>query len=921
MCANEVQSFQLKPAFIDGLKRQNPAQFELYIKNGSIIANSDGTYKSSKPEFQSVGVFDVAGAGEVNETKAPDNAATAKGLVVERSTANSPSVANETSTITTKLPEGLYDGEEVPHELTDALKDVASVAADGTVTLKSGVSTEAFTKTLQKYANGKAESSVLPKEVTFPEEHTDPEFVKHLVDEGALTKTENDTYVVANEGKLDSLTTKIDNESGEKEVSKNLDLEFTVTTETKPDNVEVPNGLAKNRKARKELRAEYETRLKEWAQENPELRDEALANMKYGKQIDKRMAKMTKGKNGLQDPTEICKKYFDSYASVDQKLMLATFNKNLSELTPSELAVLYNDNVDVYNAQKGEKEQALPKLSENDFNAIKSDAYSQGKIKQKIEAIAPMILAQELGATPNELLRKMAMQEVLDDRTKYCQSNEEKQRILDDDEQYFLKHMSKREVDAKVAEQNIQNTTAHWNKAGKVFGEKNSTNPYEIHTDIGKHGRELVQAYPEKFGIRVNAQPGQNLVEGKDYDYSNTVTDQSGNSVTAYFKFDSKAWSDYWRTTADSRISDKDLKKYAEDNHITLQEARKQMLSKDGEFNANGRRLSTENILGNGNQKVGYKELKRYRNCAKTAGVQTDKDYTNWKKTGSVALNGLVGAAGGFTTAALGDLLSKYAEVVVQVGGETFTVKGTGSKSYFVDETKWVEVTDHYIDKFGTTDVSHEIPVNFKKEGIVTVETETPFTTPEGEKVGKPKSRTLKTAGGAAAIGGAAGLLRGLANMSKVQDQGTYWDGVVNLDKEPVKTTKTTTGSINIVTKHPYEVRQGEYSTEKEVNKYKAVTYRGPEAYSGMYVTSDGKPVNPRLFAQAYKRATGVNTMTKNYFYAIPELEINGVKFVLKDNAEDEYKKIKVGVRGTTTDKAIQTPKTGEVHRGKVRRG
>ena len=61
--------------------------------------------------------------------------------------------------------------------------------------------------------------------------------------------------------------------------------------------------------------------------------------------------------------------------------------------------------------------------------------------------------------------------------------------------------------------------------------------------------------------------------------------------------------------------------------------------------------------------------------------------------------------------------------------------------------------------------------------------------------------------------------------------------------------------------------------------------------------------------------------MTKSFFYAIPELEINGVKFVLKDNAGEEYKKIRVGVRGVVTDKAINTPKTGEIHRGKVKRG
>lgn len=883
-----------------------------FFEKGVTIHQDNGNYYISNEALNALGESVITAAG----LKPTSTVGT--GVTVEK-TANKPQQgAKETSTVTTRLPAGLYDGEVIPPALTDALSDVASVAADGTVTLKAGVTKDAFTKALQKYANGNAESSTLPKEVTFPEKTTDPKFVDHLVKEGALEKKEDNTYVVADETKLDNLTTKIDSESGVKEERKTLNLEFTETTETEADNVKVPDGLANDRKARKELRKEYETKLKEWAQENPDLKDEALANMKYGKQVDKRMAKMTKGKKGLQDPTEICKKYFDSYATQEEKLMYATAKKEIAQMSPKDLANLYNSSVDVYNAEKGEKEEALPKLNENDFKAIEGDPYSQGKINQKIEAITPMILAQTVGTTPNGLLRKMAIHDVLADRTKYCQSEAERQQVLAYDEKYFLKHMSKREVDAKVAEQNIQNTTAHWNKAGKKAAEGSETNANAIHTDIGKHGRELVQAYPERFGTRIQEKPGQSLIEGKDYDYKDTITDRSGNKVTAYFKFDSDAWSSYWTTTADSR---EDLLKYAEDNHITLQEARKQMLSKDGEFNANGRRLSAENILGNGNQKVGYKELKRYRNCAKTAGVPTDKDYSNWKATGHVLKDGLVGAASSFLTAGLGDKLSKYAEIAVQVGGETFMVKGTGTGSYTVDETQWVKTTDHYIDKWGTTDVTHKTPVNFHKEGTVTVNTETPFTTPEGEKTARPQDRTLKTATGAAAVGGAIGLLRGLATMSKVQDQGTYWDGVINLDKKPTKTTTTTTGSIEVVTKHPYEVRQGEYSTQKEVDKYKAVTYRGPEAYSGMYRTEDGKPVNPRLFARAYKKATGVNTMTKSFFYAIPELEINGVKFVLKDNAGEEYKKIRVGVRGVVTDKAINTPKTGEIHRGKVKRG
>ena len=108
MCANEVQ-FQLQPAFIDGLKKRNPAQFEEYIKSGSIIANQDGTYSSADAKFRTVaanGVFSTAsveGAGGVKETKTLDSATPAKGLGVEHSAAKAKEGVKEEKTVTFKL--------------------------------------------------------------------------------------------------------------------------------------------------------------------------------------------------------------------------------------------------------------------------------------------------------------------------------------------------------------------------------------------------------------------------------------------------------------------------------------------------------------------------------------------------------------------------------------------------------------------------------------------------------------------------------------------------------------------------------------------------------------------------------------------------------------------------------------------------
>lgn len=886
------------------------------LTNEQLMAALNGIGATSAP----------AGVDGTHDTHQAQESSSIRGAELERTTSPAQeNVSKSSSTTTTKLPAALYQDGKIPPQLAEALANVASIGQDGTVTLKAGVTQDAFKQALQKYLNGEATKAQLPAEVTFPE-GTDDKWKQHLVDEGAIrasqTMTGNGdhastTYTVADTDKLDKLTTRIDNESGTTRSTQDLDLEFTTTTTTEADNVVAPRGLAHSRKARRALRGEYETRLKEWAQENPELRDEALANMKYGKQVDRRMAKMTSGKKGLQTPTEICKKYFDDYATQSEKIMYATVQQNIAKMKPDELAALYNNMADIYNEQKGDKEKPLPKLDAADFTVVAGDEYSQAKVNQNIAAITPMALADNLGVTPQALLRKMAIHDVLADRTK-GNSPERARQILEDDEKYFIKHMAKREVQAKVNEQNVENTTAHWNKSSKKAAEGAETNSDAIHTDIGKNGRKLVQAYPTQFGERI--EDNGHLKEGVDYDYKDTITDPiTKKPVTAYFKFDSEAWDNYWDMAADTR---ENVLQYAKDNHLTLKEARAQMLTRDGGFNTNARRLSAEDALGNGNGRTGVKELKKYRKLAKTTGRTVDVDHTNIQRTGYVLGNAVKGAAMSFVTAGLGDLLSKYATIVLQIGGETYNVKGTGTGTYTVDETQWVKTTDHYIDKWGTTDVTHETPVNFHKEGTVTVETSTDFTTPESQRTVRPDNRTLKMAGGAAAVGGAMGLLHGLATMGKQgQDQGTYWDGVVNLDKAPTEITTTSQGKVQMVTERPYEVRQGEYSTEKEVSKYKAVTYRGPEAYSGMYRTADGKPVNPRLFAQAYKKATGVNTMTKGFFYAIPELEINGVKFVLKDNADEEYRKIKVGVRGTVQDRAINTPKTGEVHRGKIRRG
>ena len=189
-----------------------------FFEKGVTIHQDNGNYYISNEALNALGESVITAAG----LKPTSTVGT--GVTVEKTANNPQQGAKETSTVTTKLPAGLYDG-DIPPALTEALSDVASVAADGTVTLKAGVTKDAFTKALQKYANGNAESSTLPKEVTFPEKTTDPKFVDHLVKEGALKKEDN-TYVVADETKLNNLTTKIDSESGVKEERKTLNLEF-----------------------------------------------------------------------------------------------------------------------------------------------------------------------------------------------------------------------------------------------------------------------------------------------------------------------------------------------------------------------------------------------------------------------------------------------------------------------------------------------------------------------------------------------------------------------------------------------------------------------------------------------------------------------------------------------------------------------
>lgn len=641
MCANEVQ-FQLQPAFIDGLKKRNPAQFEEYIKSGSIIANQDGTYSSADASFRTVaanGVFSTAsveGAGGVKETKTLDSATPAKGLGVEHSAAKAKEGVKEEKTVTFKLDDFVKQSGLAEDKRAELVKEFE--AAGLSIDKEKGIVTYDKTKydtAITKFAKNNRLSYLSTNE-------DGKAIADKLAKDGKITLNEDGGYVINGaEGKkaVDEAfptQTQAPVETREnKSVKINTEVTTTTTEESEP--VKVADDLKHNRAGRKQARKDYEAALTEWANdpENQPTMNISIARNKYSKDVAKKAAKIAKEYNNKKSDIDLLKDYMKDYATLDDKAEFGAILKMANKAPEKELLAAF---------QAGTKGKGIVKdLSDpvDRKNAVLYYTMQKGDFDKSV------------------LINRMAIIDVMGDRS-------EKQVAKDKKE--FIEDEAKRQAKAAETKQNVENTRVYFSKEARKAAAKAETNSAIEHTDIGKVGRELVMKDPGRF-----------CTEG-------TAADCDFEKNGKYYKFDEGKFRDFCKAACDGSAN-KLGGDFGEDGNLTLREGRETLKAQEFRDEKGLTPRSIEQLIGNSNGKVSNGELNKFRHLVEKAGYSVDTNSTNVKRALHVMKGVGIGAALGFATAGLGTL----AAGAVQFAGEaitlTDTVKVTGKGTMFGEGT------------------------------------------------------------------------------------------------------------------------------------------------------------------------------------------------------------------------------------------
>ena len=639
MCANEVQ-FQLQPAFIDGLKKRNPAQFEEYIKSGSIIANQDGTYSSADAKFRTVaanGVFSAAsveGAGGVKETKTLDSATPAKGLGVEHSAAKAKEGVKEEKTVTFKLDDFVKQSGLAEDKRAELVKEFE--AAGLSIDKEKGIVTYDKTKydtAITKFAKNNRLSYLSTNE-------DGKAIADKLAEDGKITLNEDGGYVINGaEGKkaVDEAfptQTQAPVETREnKSVKINTEVTTTTTEESEP--VKVADDLKHNRAGRKQARKDYEAALTEWVKdpENQSTMNISIARNKYEKKISKQMGKIEKE---CKTKEEIVQKYLKEYATDEEKVF---FNTLLNEAVKDEDALL-----EAYKRGTGDGRATF----EGDTGAA----------KKKIAAY--LRITEDPNFDSNVILERMAVVDVLGKRS-------EKQVAKDKKE--FIQDEAKRQAKAAETKQNIDNTRVHFSKAERKEAAKGEENSAIEHTDIGKAGRKLVMECPDEFCTKGTKNDCDFEVNGK------------------YYKFSETKFKDFCDKATDSRTLDNETQEsFAKDGNLTLNEGRQGWMSQTL-ITKDGKRRSIEEIIGNDNGRVGNGELDKLRHLVEKGGNSVDTNSTKVKRALHILKGVGIGGALGFGTAYAASWLAGAVNLAGETASQFVQYKGRTDDRIYTGKT------------------------------------------------------------------------------------------------------------------------------------------------------------------------------------------------------------------------------------------
>lgn len=908
---------QLDPGYIS---KVNPQQVQKWVEDGIVKQQGNSYFVVSGTGISFPESCFVRGADGKPQTYRLD----AKGLIVERNSVQQEpkgevvSTSTEISIPTNMLVErmGLAQDETLKAEFLTYMveQQKLNVDQDGNINFQN-MSQEEISKTLGTMMKGFAASH--------PEKFVDPNAEKYVEftadsDAGAiqqLSQGENPAiaeqpevavdgskrYAVRNEGVLkEELSTpvgEIKYEEAAQGRSASIEATSVTTTTTKEGVIDVPEGLRDSKKARKQVEADARegyAKLLDQANSDPDLRnaiDLYIAERKYNGKIEKRMAELseysttmggTKEKTTKRDDADIVQLYINKYANEEDRDALNGLVERIQNSSDPEDQKLIMD------ALKKSNILGLP----DNFEQLTPELRKKGAL---------LAMSEACGLDSKSLLKLMATYDVMNERSP--------EQVLKDDE-YFIKEQAEDFTRNKQVQQDVPNTTVHFSKSGR----KDAPEDGKIHNDIGKKGRALVQACPEMLCDEIT-DPSK-FKDGEDGYFKTEI-----NGQTRYFKFNQDKWKTFMGICCDPSTATDDAMKilfgdnatakenFIKDLNMTLQEGRSVLdMNLPSPYGETGT-LNFKQIIGNSNDTVDNRELNALRDMVESAGYSVDRNTTAGKRLLHVLKNAGIGTGIGLLTGGLGSLFGGALQFAGQTAAQNITLKGpvslTGDVS--LDYHDNVITTDYYTDQYGTTAITHDTPVSGTAHGQATLTGDASLSgQADGQHYGGSMQNHWETAKNSGILGGIGGTVHGLATMRGVNAQGRNTDDVFDLTRlvstEGEPDTKNL--SIEIPQFTTVETRRGEKEVGFDIAKLPAVRWQGPAAYHKMYKYEDGTPVSASDFAKAYKKQIN-GEMTNRYFYVFPELEVNGKKLVPVDNYEEEYKKIREGVKGNVAGVTI----------------
>lgn len=857
-----------------------------------------------------VGIVDNASAVSGNEPAQRANAAEkpVMGTAVEKTVTQTPkgevigqpvkSYSVSSSMIMERM--GLAD-DNLKTEFMKFLSEQKNLSLDqdGNVNFDSA-NANALNDALKAFAEKHKANFVNPKAEKYIQftEDSAPEVISTLGEEGTISEApvSDRRYAVKNE---EALRAKLDRQVGETAYqqtdarSASVEAGLTTTTTTKENILDIPADLRENRKERKQLQENAEREYANLAANaDPELRnaiDLYVAERKYNKQIDKKMADMleykttiggTKEKKIQRDDADVIQMYINNYTDAKDKEKLNSLVNEIQNSTNAE------DQQQIMDALKDSNVIGIP----DSFEKLTPELKRKGAL---------LSMAKACGYDSNTLLRLMATSDVLKNRSP---------KEVAEDDKYFAKEQANDFVKNQQVQQDVPNTTVHFSKNAR----KDSVEDGKVHTDIGKKGRALVKACPTMLCDEIT-DPSQ-FKEDEDNGYFKANI----NGKDRYFKFSQDKWKTFMGICCDpSRATDAEMEvlfgddknakeNFLKDLNMTLQEGRSVLDMKLPSPYGETGTLKFENIIGNSNNSIGNKELNSLRDMVESAGYSVDKNTTAGKRLLHVLKNAGLGAVIGFGTGGLGSLLSGALEVagttasqMVSYSGKTADrlISGTTADRVIHDKTTFkYEVNGEEYSKTVNKDINvkgQDWSQNVEgQEYSGQVEA-------KGQEYSGSDNKYLDNAKNAGILGAIGGAATGLSTMGGVHERGRNIDDVFALTKEVSNTEQSgETLSLEIPQFTTVETRSCQMEVGDNVEALPAVKWQGPAAYHVLYKYEDGTPVSARDFAKAYKGKINGEMSNRN-FYLFKDLEVNGKKLVPVDNYKDVYKTIPEGVRGT----------------------